>query len=1224
VNRRVAAAVGAVGVVALWAVVGAVAHEGLPFGVVLYGIILGSLNGLTAMGIVLVYRSTRIINFAQAELGALAVTVAFVMKSGWHVNYWLSAAVGLLVAVGTGALVERTIVHRLFLAPRLILTVATIGLLDIIASAEIEIPRRFGHLDPLQRFHSPFTFNHRVGPIVITGDHVVALIVVPLAVAAMAVFLTRSGAGLAVRAAADAPERAVLLGIPVRRLSLLAWTVAAALSGVAALLSAPILGPHIGFFGGPPALLAPLAAAIVARLESMPTALVAAVAFGIVEQSVFWIWSRSSAVDVVLFAVILGALLLQRRRLTRVDESGLGGHDAVREVRPIPDALARLPVVRWSRRALAGVLLAVALVAPLLLPDARVIRMTYTLLYGIVAISLVVLTGWAGQISLGQFAFVGIGAAVTGSLLVHAGADLFVAMLASTATGALAAVVIGVPALRIRGLLLAATTLAFAVPVSTWLLNSLYFPTFTPRDVPAPTLIERFSLETWRTLYFVCLGAFLVVLALARNLRRTRAGRVLLAVRDNERAAAVVSIDPTRTKLTAFAFSGAIAGLAGGLYVVAQRGIGFNGFDPRLSIEVFTAAVVGGLGSLPGALLGAAFVQWAQQLHGGARLLASGGGLLVVLLVVPGGLGEVVFRIRDRLLRVVARRHDLPPVVSGSEMQVRPRISLPETSPGREGALVCDGIVAGYGALRVLDGVDIGVGDGEIAALLGTNGAGKSTLLRVVGGLLAPTRGRVVFRGRDITDTDPAERVRAGIVTVPGGRGVFGSLTVAQNLRLARWLRRHDRDATAAATEGVLERFPQLRRRIDEPASSLSGGEQQMLTLAQALLCEPELLLVDELSLGLAPAVVAGLLDVLRALNAAGTTVVVVEQSVNVASTIASRAVFLEKGTVGFEGATAELLDRPDLLRSVLLGTARERAVAAASAPSPNGHAHPNASSHLELIGIAKRFGGVTAIDGVDLRAPAGSIVGIIGANGAGKTTLFDICSGFLRPDAGRVVLDGVDITTTSPAERAALGLGRSFQDARLFPTMTVTDAVAVAMERHVEVRDPLLCALHTNAVLESERAIRRRVDDLLELFNLGKWRTNFVGELSTGTRRVVDLACAMALEPRVLLLDEPSSGIAQRESEALADLLLALRRDTGAALVVIEHDIPLVASIADELVCLALGQVIARGEPAAVLEHPAVIESYLGTDEATVLRSRGAAPRRRTPRKRTVTKRSG
>jgi branched-chain amino acid transport system ATP-binding protein len=177
--------------------------------------------------------------------------------------------------------------------------------------------------------------------------------------------------------------------------------------------------------------------------------------------------------------------------------------------------------------------------------------------------------------------------------------------------------------------------------------------------------------------------------------------------------------------------------------------------------------------------------------------------------------------------------------------------------------------------------------------------------------------------------------------------------------------------------------------------------------------------------------------------------------------------------------------------------------------------------------------------------------------------------------------------------------MGRSFQDARLFPSLTVVEAIQVALERHIDVRDPLLCAFRTGAVVESECTSRSRALELVERFGIQRWRDNFVGELSTGTRRVVDLACAVAFEPCVLLLDEPSSGIALRESEALGELLLAFRRDTGAALVIIEHDIPLVASIADEMVCLALGQVIATGSLTAVLSDEAVIASYLGTDEA-------------------------
>src|SRR3954453_12580511 len=237
----------------------------------------------------------------------------------------------------------------------------------------------------------------------------------------------------------------------------------------------------------------------------------------------------------------------------------------------------------------------------------------------------------------------------------------------------------------------------------------------------------------------------------------------------------------------------------------------------------------------------------------------------------------------------------------------------------------CDEVDASYGQIQVLFGVHLQVQQGEMLALLGTNGAGKSTVLRVVAGLMPPQRGRVVFEGEDITDLDPVERVKRGLVTGPGGRGVFGSLTVAENLRLAGWLAKNDTEFIDQARARVFELFPALERRLSTKASNLSGGEQQMLTLAQALLCRPRLLLIDELSLGLAPTVVATLIDVVRQINADGTSIVIVEQSVNVATGIATRAEFMEKGQVRFSGLTADLVERPDLLRSVFLSQAQAK-----------------------------------------------------------------------------------------------------------------------------------------------------------------------------------------------------------------------------------------------------------------------------------------------------------
>jgi branched-chain amino acid transport system ATP-binding protein len=233
-----------------------------------------------------------------------------------------------------------------------------------------------------------------------------------------------------------------------------------------------------------------------------------------------------------------------------------------------------------------------------------------------------------------------------------------------------------------------------------------------------------------------------------------------------------------------------------------------------------------------------------------------------------------------------------------------------------------------YGPLQVLFGVSLSVDEGERVALLGTNGAGKSTLLKTVSGLESPRRGRVLFDGEDITKASPEERVRRGIVQVAGGRATFPTLTVDENLRMGAYLFRRDRARVDAAVDHVLDVFPALRPRLRQAAGTLSGGEQQMMAFGRALVSQPRLLLIDELSLGLAPVVIATLLDVIERLAAEGTTMVLVEQSLNVSMSCAERAYFMEKGEIRFEGRTADLLERDDIARSVFFGREQQGAEA--------------------------------------------------------------------------------------------------------------------------------------------------------------------------------------------------------------------------------------------------------------------------------------------------------
>ncbi|HXN59388.1 MAG TPA: ATP-binding cassette domain-containing protein, partial [Acidimicrobiales bacterium] len=541
--------------------------------------------------------------------------------------------------------------------------------------------------------------------------------------------------------------------------------------------------------------------------------------------------------------------------------------------------------------------------------------------------------------------------------------------------------------------------------------------------------------------------------------------------------------------------------------------------------------------------------------------------------------------------------------------------------------LSCEKVEVSYGPVQILFGVDLDVHEGEIVALLGTNGAGKSTLLKGASGLVKVGGGSVRLGGSAIGG-EPAEAIaRMGLSLMPGGRGIFPTLTVDENLRLGTWMIRKDHGAVTDAKARVHELFPILRQRGHQQAGNLSGGEQQMLSLSMALMVTPKVLMIDELSLGLAPTVVSQLLEVVKMLHEAGTTIVVVEQSVNVALELAERAVFLEKGEVRFSGPTLDLLERPDILRSVFIAGAssvdegqvvtpdagvsdiHEHSVAASAlivSSEPHHRVPPSAEapSILECNGVRKTFGGITAIEDISLTLRDGEILGLIGHNGAGKTTFFDCVSGFLATDGGRIRLGGVDIDTWPAHLRSAAGLGRTFQEARLFPSLTVAETIAVAQERHLASRDMVAAGLRLPASTDSEADVAAKAEELIEMMGLGAFREKLVGELSTGTRRIVELACVLAQQPGVLLLDEPSGGVAQRETEAMGPLLIRVQQHMACSILVVEHDMPLLTSICDRMIALELGEVIAEGTPAQVLEHPAVIESYLGTDESTINRS--------------------
>lgn len=631
-----------------------------PAGVLVQGAVIGGLTALIAFGIALVYRSSRVVNFAQGDLGAAPAVLGVLLIGAWDWPFLPALLASLVAGAVLGAVVELTVVRRFFKSPRLILSVATLGLAQVLAGVALLLPQWFDTAVAPNDFSPPIDVSFEIAPLTFDGNDIVAMIAVPVVLFALGAFLRYTSLGIAVRASADSTERAFLAGIPVKRVQTFVWVLAAMLASLAVFLRAGIVGLPIGQVLGPAILLRSLAAAAIGRMEHLPTILAAAIGLGVLEQSIVWDTRGSTLVAPILFVVVLSALLVQRgRRVARgdADESW----SQVREARPIPRELADLPEVRWGLRGLAVLGVLGLALAPLVLPGSRTNLLGAILILAIIGLSLVVLTGWAGQVSLGQMGVVGIGAASAGALATRAGVDVLLAILVAGLVGAVVAVVIGLPALRLSGLFLAVTTLAFAQATAGYVLNQGRFGWWLPQGrIERTPIFGRIDISSEAAYYELALVGLVAALVAVRGIRRARPGRVLVATRHNERCAQAMGIRAVGTKLTAFAVSGFLAGYAGGLFVFHQQGLGITSYAPEQSLVVFTTVVIGGMGSMSGALLGAFYVKGIDYfLPAELSFLAGGFGLLFVLWLAPGGLGSLLYHLRDGLLRWTAHRRRL-------------------------------------------------------------------------------------------------------------------------------------------------------------------------------------------------------------------------------------------------------------------------------------------------------------------------------------------------------------------------------------------------------------------------------------------------------------------------------------------------------------------------------------------------------------------------------------
>jgi ABC-type branched-subunit amino acid transport system ATPase component/ABC-type branched-subunit amino acid transport system permease subunit len=904
----------------------------------------GLTYGVLAVGLVLVYRSNRIINFAHVEIGAFAATLLGVLVLEYRWPYALALVVSLAAALVVGALVELTVVRRLFEAPRVVVLVATLGVAQILlaARAALPVPQVF------EDYPTPFDGTWTSGSTVIRSAHLVAFLALPLLAIAIGWVVNRTYLGTTIRAAAANADATRLAGIDVKLVSTVVWSLAGLLAGAAAIVARPLQGGVTAAAGvtslDASLLVVALTAAMVARMRSMALALLAGTALGVVQQMILVTRPTSGGLfDVVLLVLILGAALTGWLRSD--DDRAAGRWSMSPRGRPVPERLQAIWLVRSSRRIVAVLALFAAAALPLVLTtSSQQLLWTEVAVFALLALSVTVLTGWGGQLSLGQFAFAGVGAFTAGAL-VQSRLAFPIAVPAAVAVTVVVALLVGAPALRIRGLVLAVATLAFAVVVQSYLLSQrLFLGDRTSAEIPRATWgpVDLTS----QTVYYELVVVVLALAGLlAYRLRRTTLGRSLIAVRSNPSAASAYGVSPARTKLIAFAVGGGLAGLAGALYGGLLVRIEPSAISPERSLEVVAIAVIGGLTTVTGAFLGALWVVGLPALFGDSSqvaLLTSGIGLLVLLMYFPAGLTQIVFDVRDLLYARLARA--LPPATGQKQ---------------------------------------------------------------------------------------PAQRS---------------------------------------------------------------------------------------------------------------------------------------------------------------LPSARARAREARAAPE---------SSGLSVRRLSVSFGSHVAVDGVSLEVAGPEIVGLIGANGAGKSTLMDAVGGFVRSE-GEVLLDGHDVSAHSPTRRARRGLGRSFQDGALFADLTVREVVELGFGPGPVARE----AVGWPSSARAARVRRSAADELVAFMGLGRYADAAIADLSTGTRRITELTCLLALEPRVLCLDEPTAGVAQREAEAFGPLLEEIRRELSCSMLVIEHDMPLIMSISTRVYCMSAGTLIAEGSPDEVRSAPAVIASYLGTDQRAIERS--------------------
>jgi branched-chain amino acid transport system ATP-binding protein len=783
-----------------------------------------------------------------------------------------------------------------------------------------------------------------------------------------------------------------------------------------------------------------------------------------------------------------------------------------------------------------------------------------------------ILAGLSGQVSLGVGAFVGVGAYAMGLVMVHDGFGLLAGLAVAAGAGALLSLLLVVPLLRLRGDYFAVGTLAAALALQAWLLNWNFAGGSTGLNLPVagiPGLGGLYQLG-------VVVGALGIGAAVL--VRGSRFGLRLLAIREQEGAAATLGVNTWRMRAAALVLSGTLTGLAGGAFALMQLSFEPTGIvGMNWTIWALMMVVIGGFGTITGPIAGAIFVYYivATELasYPTLGLFIEGALLILIVRFAPRGVVPLVV---DGVKAAISRWRPASP---DQPVVGAPAVAAPADHDVLSGALsrpvgplVVQGLQKRFGSVVATDQVSFRVEPGEALGLIGPNGSGKSTLLKLIAGVERPDGGSVSLGGTPLTGKKPYVVNRLGVAVAMQVPRPFADLTVIENIRLAAGHHAGHREHQAA--EEVLD-VCGLRHRARAKAGSLGLLDLKRLEFARALATNPAVILLDEVAAGLVGAELAEVIALIKRVNATGRSVIVVEHVQQVISGVVDRVLVLSSGKVIAEGTPAEIAANAEVERTYY-GTrapARPRATPTAASAGPQ-------PTVLEVAGVSAGYGSLVALRGVSLTIRRNDIVSVLGANGSGKSTLAATVSGQVRALQGRITFDGHAITKMPAYDRARLGICLCPEGRGIFTGLTVQENLILGVplrRRRAEIAPEL-----------------ERVYDILPVLrSRGRQQAS---SLSGGEQQMLAIGRALLMRPRLLICDELSLGLAPKITGELYEVLVRVN-ESGVAILLIEQNVHRALEISTAAYVLNRGRVTFAGAPGELLDDKILAEAYFASD---------------------------